>query len=453
MTAGRPARRGWRSAAAHLLFLVWLEAGYAGGIALFAGRSWRTALWQAAACIAVAVPVLRSLLALLSLPRHLQLDRPGLRRLWNTGYLLQFVLPWLFWAVWLWLLNTGHLSWLNALKGSGAVAVFSYLTGFGLVLLLRPKLGDVEITQLEIPVAGLPQAFDGYQIMLVSDLHAGPLASVAEVERRLAAGAALHADLAVFGGDLADSPGEVLAGAARVLSQVRARDGIVAVLGNHDIWLGEASVRAVLEEHGVQVLTNEHLRLSRGPAHLYLAGVNDAAYTRKDDLAAALARVPDEQTVILLSHAPIIVRRPLAGRAALVLSGHTHGGQIVLPYVGPLYVPSKLGRRYASGLHRINGQWLYVTRGLGEIFPPLRLGCPPEIASLTLRCAASRCHPVCPADRIDSRKARPIYSKAERWPSWSKAHDSKSCNRKRFGGSNPSLSAEGVSSSRTVRPS
>jgi hypothetical protein len=116
--------------------------------------------------------------------------------------------------------------------------------------------------------------------------------------------------------------------------------------------------------------------------------VNDSAYTGKADLAAALAGIPEGVVVILLSHAPTIVRDPLAGRAALILAGHTHGGQVVLPVIGPLYVPSRLGRRHAAGLHRIGNAWLFITRGVGEIIPPLRINCPPEIALLTLRAAA-----------------------------------------------------------------
>jgi predicted MPP superfamily phosphohydrolase len=140
-----------------------------------------------------------------------------------------------------------------------------------------------------------------------------------------------------------------------------------------------------MAHHGIRLLVNEHLTLSRDGAQLHIAGVNDASYTEKADLAAALNGVPDGSEVILLSHAPAIMRDPLAQRASLVLSGHTHGGQVVLPGIGPIYVPSRLGRRYSSGLFRIGRTQLFITRGLGEVVPPLRINCPPEMAVLTLR--------------------------------------------------------------------
>ena len=160
---------------------------------------------------------------------------------------------------------------------------------------------------------------------------------------------------------------------------------MLAVLGNHDSWVSESCVIQSLASQGVKVLLNEQAAVSRGGETLYLAGVGDASYAEQDDVGAALAGVPAGAAVILLSHTPDIARKPGAAQAALVLAGHTHGGQIVLPWIGPCYVPTRLGRRYASGLHRMDGQWVFVNRGLGEVFPPLRIGCPPEIALLTLR--------------------------------------------------------------------
>lgn len=382
----RPAsHHGQLPVTAYLLFLVWLEAGYTAAIALFAPLAWTQAAWQAALLVATAAPLLLAVLAVLSVPRRLRLPRTLLRLLWAIGSVGEFALPWLAWSGLFWLLNGGRESWGAALRASGAVAVLSYLTGLWLVLHFHPRAEDVEITRLDIPIRGLPESFDGYQILHVSDLHAGSFVRVREVARRLAVAASLQPDLVVFTGDLASAAVGAADGAAEILSRTARGDGILAVLGNHDVWVGEAAVRAALERRGVRVLVNDHAAVSRGQHRLYFAGVNDAAYTERDDLAAALAGIPEEATVILLSHAPVIVRQPLARRAALVLSGHTHGGQIVLPYLGALYVPSELGRRYAFGLHRLNGQWLFITRGLGEIFPPLRIGCPPEIALLTLR--------------------------------------------------------------------
>jgi hypothetical protein len=133
------------------------------------------------------------------------------------------------------------------------------------------------------------------------------------------------------------------------------------------------------------VLANEHVALERGGHRLYLAGVKDASYSRLDDLPGALRGIPDEAPVIVITHSPDLVLKPMADRAALILAGHTHGGQVVFPWLGPLYIPTRLGRRRMSGLIEVNGGRVFINRGLGEVFPPMRLNCPPQIALITLR--------------------------------------------------------------------
>jgi len=378
------------STAACVLFLVWLEIGYAAALRLLGGLPWIAAGWQGAACIAAIPVLLFVVLEILTIPKRLgRLPREALAATWALTNLVQFALPWLGWAGLVWLVNRGTLSWAVSLRSAAGITILSYLTGVALILRFRPAPEATEVTRLETPISDLPVAFDGYRILHLSDLHAGPLLSVANLRRRLAAAGPLGADLVAFTGDLADSRADRVAGAADLLSELAAVDGIVAVLGNHDIWVGEGLVGAALTQRGVKVLVNAHTWVSRGGARLYLAGVSDASYTGRDDLRITLAGIPEDATIILLSHAPGVVRKAGAEGAALVLSGHTHGGQLVLPWVGPLYVPSRLGRRYASGLHRLGAQWLFITRGLGEVFPPLRIGCPPEVALLTLRAAPS----------------------------------------------------------------
>jgi uncharacterized protein len=144
-------------------------------------------------------------------------------------------------------------------------------------------------------------------------------------------------------------------------------------------------VQAELATHGVRMLVNEHIVVSREGKSICLAGVDNAAYRRRDDITATLGGIPDGVVIVLLSHAPEVVMRPGCEGVGLTLSGHTHGGQVVLPLVGPVHVTSEVGRRCASGLFRCGDGWLYISRGVGEIFPPLRLLCPPEITLITLR--------------------------------------------------------------------
>jgi len=339
-----------------------------------------------ALCLAAGPPLLALVLKALGIPKRLRrVPRWGWAVLDAAFGLLQFALPWLGWALLLWVSNRHRLPFASALWLSASIALVSYLTGSALVLAFRPRPRSVELTRLEVGIPGLPEAFDGYRILHLSDTHAGLFVSPGALAARLRAAGSLDPDLIVFTGDLADRSFHCAEAAAGLLAGLHSGGGVVAVLGNHDHWIGEEQVARALSLRGVEVLANTHLAVRRGGGALYFAGVKDASYLRQDDLAAALACIPDGAPVILLSHTPDIVRKPPSARAALTLSGHTHGGQVVVPLLGPLYVPARLGRAYASGLHEIGGRWLFVTRGLGEVFPPLRVNCPPEVALLTLR--------------------------------------------------------------------
>ncbi len=371
-----------KAAAAGLLCLLWLELGYAAAFAAIGHIGWSTALWQAALCIVAIPPLLFAVVKFVSFPKNLpHLSRTTLKALWLLGNVVEICLPWLGWSTLFWLLNGG--AW-GALLPGGGVALFSYCFGILLLVLLRPRASDVQITRLELPITGLPAAFDGYTILHVTDLHCSYLVPIRDVRARVAVGAGLACDLVVFTGDIANGV-EELQDAADALAMLRPRERAVAVVGNHDNWLGNARVRAALMRSDFQVLTNEHTRIERNGEYIYLAGVNNTAYNDHDDLPGTFAGIPEEAVIVLLSHAPDVLLRPLSSRAALILAGHTHGGQLVLPRVGPLYVPSRVGRSYASGLFQHMGSWLFVNRGLGEIFPPIRLLCSPEIALVTLR--------------------------------------------------------------------
>jgi len=386
----RPAAgRGRTNAWWHLAFILWLEAGYFLTLAAFLRLSIPAALWQAALCLLAGLPLLLGVVRALGIPKRMRsLPRRLFHLIGAVLALLQFVVPWLAWSALLWLLNPGLSAPRAAAAGAG-IAAFSYLTGFALIAFLHPRPSDVEVTHHDVAIPDLPDAFDGYRILHLSDLHSGAFLSPQAVRARLDIAADTERDLVIFTGDLADRGAGRMAMTADALGGVRARDGTIAVLGNHDHWVGEERAISALSERGVTVLANSHLRLDRGGSAIYLAGVHDASYMARDDLEAALTGIPDSAPVILLSHAPEIVFQPLASRAALVLSGHTHGGQIVLPWLGPLYVPSPIGRSRAAGLHRLGRQWLFVNRGLGEVFPPIRINCPPQVVVLTLRRAAT----------------------------------------------------------------
>ena len=368
----------------YLVLALWLWLGYSASLIAVAHLRW-AALWQAAVYVLVSVPLLWCVITVLSFPKKLVRVAPDVYRAVSPALALsQYLLPWVGWSALIWWMNGGGLSAVSALETGAALAAFSYASGFALLMSLRPRAGGVEVTRTDVSIGGLPQAFDGYRILQISDLHGGSRLVAASVSARLEAAAGLDPDLVVFTGDLA-ARAERVKSVAQALGRLRARDGLLAVLGNHDHWVGEERVVSALAGAGFTVLRNEHRPIEHNGDVIYLVGVKDPTYLRQDNLPAALQGVPDGPVVILLSHSPDVVRRPLAGRASLILSGHTHGGQMVFPWTGPLYVPTRLGRWRMAGLVTVDGRVVYINRGLGEVFPPMRLNCPPEVALITLR--------------------------------------------------------------------
>jgi uncharacterized protein len=251
--------------------------------------------------------------------------------------------------------------------------------------LIEPNRLVVRETPLALP--GWPPALDGMKIALLSDLHAGaPFID----ERKLAEvvedtnGAA--PDLVLLAGDymVGKEPGsrrmepEVI---ARGLEGLHARLGVFAVLGNHDAWYDGPRVRRALEEHGIRVLENEVVEVRARGTSFWLAGLADLM-TGEQAISSTLARAGDP--VIALTHEPDIFPN-IPARVALTLAGHTHGGQVVLPFLGRRVVPSRYGERYAIGHVVEGGRHLFVTPGIGTSILPVRFGVPPEISVLTLR--------------------------------------------------------------------
>lgn len=249
----------------------------------------------------------------------------------------------------------------------------------------RARLATPEV---EMPVLGLPQAFSGYRVALVTDLHCGPAVPRWWLDRAADRCGALQPDLVVLGGDFVSHARSDLDGLEDVVARFRAPDGTVAVLGNHDHWVGATEVAKRLEQGGAELLLNRHRLLRRGTTVLAVAGVDDFAHgaVRPDD---ALDGLPAAVPRILVSHNPDLIEYlPDGLRVDLMLSGHTHNGQLHWPFVGPLTVPSQFGRRYLHGLHRFRGTLIYVSAGVGSGAVPFRWGNPPELPVLRLVPAA-----------------------------------------------------------------
>jgi predicted MPP superfamily phosphohydrolase len=273
----------------------------------------------------------------------------------------------------------------------GAAALASYLCALLVALYaVFVRRRWVRVRTIDIPVAGLGAGFEGYRIAHLSDLHIGYLWPRPRAERWIARLRDIDADLVALTGDYVASSTAFHLDIAEVLGAMRGRDGAFAVMGNHDYFAGggEHLVR-VLRARGVTVLRNEHSTLSRGGASLTIAGVDDT-WSGRASPGRALEGCPAGAPVIALAHDPQLFPELARGGAALTLSGHTHWGQIAVPFLAARYNLSRFAYRYHAGLYRIGAATLYVNPGLGTTGPPLRLGAPPEITVLRLRRAGQQ---------------------------------------------------------------
>lgn len=238
--------------------------------------------------------------------------------------------------------------------------------------------------EIDIAIRGLPPEFAGYRIALVTDLHRGPVVPVWWLEHLADRVVELKPDLVVLGGDFVSHARSDLRDLQRVLARYTAADGAIAVLGNHDHWVGADAVAAVIRGAGAEIMHNRHRLIRRGAAALAVGGVDDFTHgaVRPRD---ALRDVPPDVPRVLISHNPDLIEYlPVDLRVDLMLSGHTHNGQVHWPIIGPLTVPSQFGRRYMHGLHCVGERWIYVSAGVGSSAMPLRLGNPPELPVLRL---------------------------------------------------------------------
>jgi uncharacterized protein len=170
---------------------------------------------------------------------------------------------------------------------------------------------------------------------------------------------------------------------ARELSALSAPGGVYAALGNHDYWAGPEHVARALIAHSIPVLINDAVPIECNGARLWIVGVDDVS-ERHADLSQALRQVPAVEPTVLLAHEPDYAEESKRYPIDLQLSGHSHGGQVRLPFYGALILP-QLAKKYPIGLERADAMWVYTNRGIGVVSPPVRFNCRPEITLLTLR--------------------------------------------------------------------
>jgi len=244
-----------------------------------------------------------------------------------------------------------------------------------------------EITRADIWLHRLNPAYDGLKIVHLTDLHHSLFTPLEEIQNAVHMANRLRPDLVALTGDYVTLSRDYIWPLAEALGKLRARLGIFAVLGNHDFQVDPEEVTRSLRAQGIRVLRNAHWALRTRSAVLWVVGVDDL-WWQADDLGVALHAVPARETRILLCHNPLGIRAASEHNIDLVLSGHTHGGQVRLPVVGSVYGRSRLGERFVEGWNRLKSTQIYISRGIGKVLVPLRVGCPPEIACLRLRRAS-----------------------------------------------------------------
>jgi predicted MPP superfamily phosphohydrolase len=271
-------------------------------------------------------------------------------------------------------------------------------------LIQKYLAGSLSIEHLHIPIAGLPPHLAGTKLVQLSDFHYDGLRlSDGLLKQAIATANSFNPDLVLLTGDyITDNP-QPVTGLVKHLKNLTAKQGVYAVLGNHDLyWRGaREKVQHSLESAGVKVLWNEVcFPLGQGLAMVGLADY----WSKEFQPAGVFAQIDPDTPRIVLSHNPDSAADMTAWRIDLQLSGHTHGGQVVIPNVGPVigklhqwrkqYFPAWEERcekivehwEWSAGLHQVGKNWLYINRGLGTYFPG-RLFCPPELTVFTLQIA------------------------------------------------------------------
>ena len=258
----------------------------------------------------------------------------------------------------------------------------------GATRVLYPRNGNdwVDVTQVQMTLPRLAPTFDAYRLVQISDFHLGTWLSYTQLEHAIDLVNQQQPDVVAITGDFVSYHAKhYYDDLVKALGKIQARDGIVAILGNHDHWSDPFVIRQVLAQTGIIDLSNDVHTLIRGNDCLHLCGVDDYM-TANDHLGSVLSQLPEQGAAILLAHEPDFADiSGSTGRFDLQISGHSHGGQIVFPWIGSPFLPG-YARKYPSGAYQVNGMKLYTNRGLGTAEFQVRWNCRPEITAFTLHC-------------------------------------------------------------------
>ena len=242
---------------------------------------------------------------------------------------------------------------------------------------------NYEVSETKIFIRNLPERFEGFRITQITDVHHSRIVSIGEVRRMVELAQGTKPDLIALTGDYTTSYRRYIEPCAEALGALNAPEGVWAVLGNHDHYTDRQLTTRALEHAHIPVLNNVNTTIRRGPDALQLSGIDDWSWAGTD-WPRALHGLDPKSPTVLLSHQPIVLDLAESQKVSLILSGHTHGGQINLPLLGPPARFATKDLKYAHGLFRHGETQLYVSSGTGVIGLPVRFGVRPEIAVLVL---------------------------------------------------------------------
>jgi len=239
---------------------------------------------------------------------------------------------------------------------------------------------SIAVRKYTIEILNLPQEYEGFTILHLSDLHSkwfgdGQKYLLQTINKE-------HFDLIAITGDLVNKTNPKMEPGLELIKGLKDKP-VFFVPGNHEWWSGY-KMRKPLLSLGVHILENDSFKLKKGRRHLWITGVDDP-YSGRDDLEKSLNNIDDNEPIILLAHAPEIFPKGVKSKIDLILVGHTHGGQIRLPFIGAIIVPGQsLFPKYDYGLYREEKTNMIITGGLGESSLPIRFNIRPEIVLVTL---------------------------------------------------------------------
>lgn len=242
------------------------------------------------------------------------------------------------------------------------------------------EANTLTVEKVKIYLEKLPKNLGGFRIVHLSDIHHSPFTHLDFIKRAVEISNELKPDMFILTGDFVSHEPEYIAPVAEVLGTLRSEFGSFACLGNHDHWTNAPLVTSSLQTENIKVLINEGFRFTAREASFWLCGVDDYMAGTTDLKAALRGAFPDEMK-LLLAHNPKTLYRAARSSIDLMLSGHTHGGQVKIRPDEKRILPR---RKFASGLYRRKETQVYITRGIGTVVLPVRFGCPPEISLLEL---------------------------------------------------------------------